>query len=152
MEIRFYVSCFVARPAGGSHEFLQLKRAGERYMTGTWQLVSGAIENNETAWQAALRELSEETGLAPREFYQLDVVNTFYLARLDAIMQAPLFCALVDIDATVTLNAEHSDFRWIDRHDLIASLMWPGERMAAEELCREILDDGPAKPFLRIPV
>jgi hypothetical protein len=30
--------------------------------------------------------------------------------------------------------------------------MWPGERAALHEVCREILDDGPAKPYLKIPL
>src|SRR5256885_1511566 len=109
MQVRFYVSCFVLRPAGSSHEFLQILRAKGKYMGETWQLVCGAIEPNETAWQAALRELREETGLTPTEFYLLDVVNTFYLAKTDSIMHSPMFCAIVAADADVQLNDEHTD-------------------------------------------
>lgn len=150
MQVRFYVSCFVVRPSGPSHEFLQLRRASQKYMGGTWQLVSGGIEESETAWQAALRECREETGLTPVEFYQVDVVNTFYLAASDSIMQSPMFCALVSPGAIVVLNHEHTDFRWVPRSEIESKVMWPGERCALIELCREILDDGPAKPFLRI--
>ena len=150
MNSRAYVYCFVARPAGASHELLQLRRSAGRSMGGTWQLVSGGIEAGETAWQAAIRELREETGLAPREFFQLDVVNTFYLAAGDSIIHAPMFCAMVEADAKVTLNHESTEFRWKPRSEFSSALMWPGERAAFGELCAEILDDGPAKPFLRI--
>ncbi len=33
-----------------------------------------------------------------------------------------------------------------------ADFLWPGERNQLAELCREILDDGPAKRYLRIQI
>ncbi|MBC8108804.1 MAG: NUDIX domain-containing protein [Anaerolineae bacterium] len=151
MRIHHYVSCFVIRPsADGSHEFLQVFRARGKYMGETWQLVTGGIDEGETAWQAALRELTEETGLAPVEFYQVDVMNTFYLAATDSISMSPMFCAIVSAGASVTLNHEHTEFRWVPRDKMESSVMWPGERAALRELCREILDNGPAKPYLKI--
>ena len=53
-------------------------------------------------------------------------------------------------EAAISLNEEHDAFRWLPREQYVSHLMWPGERLACEELCREILDNGPAKPFLRI--
>ncbi len=152
MKTHYYASCFVVRPAGESHEFLQLLRAPGKYMGGTWQLVTGGIEEGETAWQTALRELKEETGLAPAEFFQLDVVNTFYIASFDTIFQSPMFCAIVPADAHVALNEEHTDYRWTQRESIAAALMWPGEKTAVAELLAEILNDGPAKAFLRLKV
>jgi dATP pyrophosphohydrolase len=150
MKIHYYVSCFVARPSGDSHEFLQLRRRPDKYMGDTWQLVTGGIDEGETAWQAALRELREETSLEPTEFYQVDVVNTFYLASTDRISHSPMFCALVPPDARVKLNNEHTAFRWVPREQMMSAVMWPGERAALAEVLREILDNGPAKSYLRI--
>src|SRR5215213_1808569 len=151
MRIHHYVSCFVVRPtANGSHEFLQVLRARGKYMGETWQLVTGGIDDRETAWQAALRELDEETGLTPVEFYQVDVINTFYLAATDSISMSPMFCAIVSANAEVKLNDEHTDFRWVPQEKMQAAVMWPGERAALAELCREILDNGPAKAYLKI--
>ncbi len=150
MQTRVYVSCFVVRRDGAGDAFLQLRREPTRYMGDTWQLVTGGIDAGETAWQAALRELREETGLTPIEFFQLDVVNTFYLAASDSILHSPMFCAIVAPDSAVVLNHENIAFRWLGRQEMASALMWPGERTAFTELCREILDDGPAKPFLRL--
>ena len=153
MRIHHYVSCFVVRPtADDSHEFLQVLRARGKYMGETWQLVTGGLDHGETAWQAALRELREETGCVPIEFYQVDVINTFYLAQTDTISMSPMFCAIVAPDAQVQLNPEHTDFRWVPRDAIESKIMWPGERKALRELCAEILDDGPAKPYLKIEI
>ena len=150
MKIIHYASCFVVRSRDAGYEFLQLRRARGRFMEETWQLVTGGIEPGETAWQAALRELKEETALVPSEFYQVDVVNTFYLAATDSISQSPMFCAVVLTDSTVRLNEENTDYRWVPREKIEACIMWPGERAALREVFREILDDGPAKRYLRI--
>lgn len=163
MNTRYFVSCFVCRQTQAGPEFLQLLRALARrdrfgdpsslvpnYMGGTWQLVTGKIEPTETAHAAALRELFEETTLKPLDFFQINRVNTFYVANGDAIVHVPMFCAVVDPSAQVKLNPEHTDFRWLSRNVFAGQLMWPGERDAFAELCREILDDGPAKKHLRI--
>jgi dATP pyrophosphohydrolase len=148
------VNCYVARPGGNdgaSHELLQLCRAPADSLGGAWSIVRGGIEADETAWQAALRELLEETGLVPLEFYQLDTIDQFYLVADDSVWHVPGFCAIVGRDATITLNEEHHDFRWVPRNRIAESFIWPGERLQLAELCREILDDGPAKKYLRIP-
>jgi dATP pyrophosphohydrolase len=68
MKIRYdMIACHVVRPdeTGASHEFLQLRRRADDYLGGTWQIVRGTCLPDEPAWQAALRELEEETGLRP---------------------------------------------------------------------------------------
>jgi dATP pyrophosphohydrolase len=147
-----YVQCHVLRAAPGTHEFLQLRRAPGEFMAGTWQIVNGRIESGEKAWQTALRELREETGLEPLEFYQLDTVNTFYLASDDAIWYCPGFCAIAPAGTAVILDAEHDSFRWVPRDQIDSQLMWPGERQALAEIFREILGNGLAKPHLRLAI
>ena len=150
MKHTYFVTCFVIRQRDGRWEFLQMLRSPERYMGDTWQLCTGGIYDGETATQAMLREIEEETGLTPDEFYQLDVVSTFFLSRIDALVTSPMFCAVVDPAAVVVLNDENTDHRWVDQAEILSRVMWPGERTALAELEREILKDGPAKPYLKI--
>jgi dATP pyrophosphohydrolase len=146
------VTCFVARPtpSGTLGELLQMRRAAGEFLAGAWGAVHGKVETGETAWQAALRELREEAGLAPEEFYQLDTVNTFYLAADDTVWHVPGFCAVVPRAAEVVLNEEHDAVRWVTRDRFESDFLWPGERRQVEELVREIFDDGPAKEHLRV--
>src|SRR5688500_9597163 len=111
------VTVFVVRPAatGASHQFLQVRRAPGDYMGDTWQIVRGGVETGESAVHAALRELREETGVSPREFYRLGCVESFYTSVDDTLWHAVPFCAIVGRDDTVRLNDEHVDFRWIGR-------------------------------------
>ena len=121
-----------------------------KYLAGAWSTVRGKIEEGETAWVAALREMSEETSMRPDEFFQLDTVDIFYLHGDDTLWHCPGFCAVVGRDVQVTLNEEHDALRWIPRARIDQDFLWPGERAQLAELCREILDKGPATPYLRI--
>src|SRR5690606_39622498 len=54
---------YVVRPQGRTHEVLQLLRRPEAYLGDTWQFPGGRLEEGETAADAAVRELKEETRL-----------------------------------------------------------------------------------------
>lgn len=146
------VVVYVLRPTadGASHEVLQLLRRAGAYMGGTWQFCSGRIEPGETAAQAALRELREETGVVPRELSFLSHVETFYLPQADAICRRAGFCVVVGRDDAITLNAEHTDHRWISRAQIRRMVTWPGERAALAEIFREHLRPSLAAPHRRL--
>jgi dATP pyrophosphohydrolase len=146
------IACHVARPTadGSSFELLQLRRATTDYMGGSWQIVRGRFEGTETAWQAALRELHEETGLSPREFYKLSHMEVFYLVIDETIWHCPGFIAIVGRDQPVQLNDEHDAFRWISIAEAHEQYMWPGERQSLAEIEREIFGNGLSKQYLNI--
>jgi 8-oxo-dGTP pyrophosphatase MutT (NUDIX family) len=148
------VTVFVVRPdaAGTSHEFLQRHRVPEDYMGNTWQLIRGGLNPGENAVHGALRELHEESGLTPAEFYRLGTVESFYTPIDDTLWHSVAFCAVVSRDARITLNEEHDGSRWIPRREFPAACTWASERNLLDELFAEILDNGPAKPLLHIPL
>ncbi len=53
-------------------------RRNSLYLNDTWQMISDRIEHGEKAWEAALREIEEETGLVPGRFYFTDALEQFY--------------------------------------------------------------------------
>lgn len=144
------IDVYVFRRNGDRVDFLTLLRAPQTALGGTWQSVHGKIEPGETAWQAALRELGEETGLSPTGFWQIDFVNTFYVARSDQILMCPCFAAEVRADAAVGLSDEHVDFTWLPTDAACERFLWPGQREAVREIESEILGAGLAEPHLRI--
>ena len=152
MTVRTHkIVVFVARPIDdGRHAFLQLRRQNTGYLDGTWQTVRGSIEPGETAVAAALRELREETGVEPVEFYRLGSVESFYDLESDAIWHSAAFCALVEAGAVIVLNEEHDAVRWIDERDVDQHFTWPSEKPLLAEIRREILHDSLAKPHLLI--
>jgi dATP pyrophosphohydrolase len=141
---------FVARPtSSGRHEFLQMRRRTQP-LAGTWQTVRGSIEAGETAAQAAIRELREETAVRPVEFYRLGTVETFYDLDSDAVWHSAAFFALLADDATVTLNDEHDAVRWVNETEIDRQFMWPSEKPLIKEIKGELLTDSLCKPHLRI--
>ena len=118
---------------------------------GAWEVVHGRIEEGETPVHAAVRELGEETGLAPKALYTI-ASHPFYVAALDSVLMAVTFAALVDPRATVTLGPEHSRFAWLSFADAADRSTWP----RAEEHLRwigKLLRSGtagPAEDVLRV--
>lgn len=152
MNVRTHkIVVFVARRTrDGRHEFLQMRRRGDEPLAGTWQTVRGSIEGGETAADAALRELREETSVRPAEFFRLGSVETFYDLDSDSIWHSAAFFALLAADATVTINDEHDALRWIDENEIDRHFMWPSEKPLINEIRDELLGDGLCKRFLHI--
>lgn len=144
------IDVYAFRRSAMQVEFLLLKRSEGRRLAGTWQAVHGRIEPGETAVQAALRELEEETGLRPIGFWQLEFVNTFYLAAEDALLMCPCFAAEIDPATEIVLSAEHTDYRWEPSEQALEGYMWPGQRHAVREIMAEIVTPGLAEPHMRI--
>lgn len=144
------VEIFPFRRRGGTVEFLMLQRARGDRLGGTWHAVHGSIEPGETAVQAALRELYEESGLTPLRFWQIDFVSTFFLADLDCVCLNPVFTAEIDPAAEVRLSDEHEGFRWVAADEAPGAFMWPNQRRALREIMDEVITPGLAEPYLRI--
>ena len=121
------VDAYVYRKTGDKSKYLILKRARTKMYEHLWQGVAGKIEKGEQAWQAAIRELKEETGLDPIRIFVADHVSKFYETHGDRVNLVPVFGIEVDSDI-ISLSREHSDFKWVDYDSACSYLVWRGQK------------------------
>ena len=107
--------------------FLLLKRSRKKIYEYLWQGVAGKIEKNELAWQAALRELEEETGLTAKRMFVADYVSKFYEKHGDRMNFVPVFGIEVK-NKKVSLSEEHCNFKWLSFKKAHAKLTWNGQK------------------------
>jgi dATP pyrophosphohydrolase len=134
----YAVSAFVCRRDAAGWKVLLLRRVGER-LDGTWCQVGGAVEAGETAWQTALREIREETGLIAERLYSADICEQFYEAEPECVAVAPVFVAFVDSEQPVILDREHSEFRWATFDEAESLLPFAGQRNVLRHVEREFI-------------
>lgn len=152
------VDVLVIRPraAGGDGgvagwRVLLLQRGPGVRSPGSWETVHGSIERGERPDAAALREVEEETGLAVERLYSIRV-QPFYLAKLDTVQLAVVFCAFVGEPGAITLGPEHQAHRWVAVDEALATFAWPSERQALREatVLLGAGDAGPMEDMLRV--
>lgn len=113
-------------------EFLLLKRAPNEYYPNLWQMVSGKIKENETAYEAALREIKEETGLIPEKFWVAPTIDKFYSADGDSICLLPVFAAKVNYFSEIQLSPEHNAYKWVSYEEAKENLAWEGQQKSLD--------------------
>jgi 8-oxo-dGTP pyrophosphatase MutT (NUDIX family) len=128
------VDVYVLRGAGPALECLVLRRVAGGRCPGSWEAVHGHIEADERPAEAAVRELHEETGLAPLRLYNLSRLESFYLHRSDEVALVPVFAAFVSPDATVRLGPEHDRLEWLAPEAARRRFAWPREGRALEDI------------------
>ncbi len=143
-----YIDVFPFAHTNIGLRFLLLRRAPHNSYPGIWQPVAGKIKSGEKAWQAGLRELQEETGFLPRNFYTLDHVSSYYLHTTDEILQVPAFMAEVE-QKEPTLNHEHDDFQWLTLNEAMETASWQPYRKALISI-PNLLDSSPALALAKI--
>jgi dihydroneopterin triphosphate diphosphatase len=143
--------CFIVRFIDGRSEYLLMHRCGE-YLKGNWQMVTGGINQGmETAWQAALRELKEETGLTPQAFYTVDQIESFYEFNLDKILFGPIFLAIVDPSQEVQLSPlEHDRYVWKPYEEALDYLQFANQRRILNYIEERYVQRKP-DPFFAVP-
>jgi len=143
----FSIALFALREVADEADVLLLRR--NHTLVGEWCQIAGAIEEGETAWQAAVRELKEETGLTPTRLYSGDICEQFYEADRNAITLVPVFVAYVDYDAPITLNEEHSEYKWIGLDWAEDMVPFGGQRRVLRHIKQEFVIRDPSE-HLRI--
>jgi putative (di)nucleoside polyphosphate hydrolase len=117
-----------------------------------WQMPQGGIDPGEDPWATALRELEEETGIAPhlveqvarcpeRLRYRLpdELIGVIWKEPWVGQDQDWFLARFLGSDADVNIATEHAEFRqwkWVDPQQL-PELIVPFKR----DLYRRLLDD-----------
>lgn len=134
------VDVYPYRHSGTKCEYMLLRRSPHVVYAGEWRMVGGKRRQDERAWEAARRELQEETGCRPVLLWALPSANTFYEWQTDSVRVTPAFAA--EIDGEPVLNHEHDAYEWLDFEEAQARLRWPEQRrllgIVHAELGREI--------------
>lgn len=149
------VDVYPYRLGASGSEFLLLRRAAGVAYAGQWRMVGGKIEPGETAWQAALRELKEETGQDPARAWTVPSVNAFYEWQTDRLNLVPAFAAELDGSpatggADPVLDDEHDAFAWLPAETAAERLRWPEQRRLVRLVATLLPDHFP--PELTLPL
>ncbi len=122
------ISAYIICKTHTDAKYLLIRRCG-RLLPGTWQMVTGGVHIGETAWETALREIQEETGIIPDSLYSADTVETFYMASNDKIAFVPVFVAFIHEPTTVQLSPdEHDAYEWLSFENAMKRLVWSEQR------------------------
>lgn len=133
-------------PAGGDParpgEVLLITVAG-----GRWQLPKGRLEAGETAEQAAVREVEEETGVRGRVRHELPAID-YWFSRPDRRVHKRVDYFLLDYVAGSTEGYDPQEVdgaAWLPWDEALARLTFANERRVVEA-ARQAAEGGAAPP------
>ncbi len=138
------VSVVVLRGAGAVTQMLLARRSGA-WLDGVWSYIAGHVQDGETGWQAARRELFEETGLVPAALYATSFCEQFYRAQPEGIEIVPAFVARVGEHAAVRLDHEHSVSCWVGLDEAAMRLPFGSQRDLLAHVRREFVERAPSE-------
>ena len=144
----FCIAAYILKKEKEQTQYLLLRRSGKK-LHGNWQMVSGGIEKGETAPQAAIREIQEETGLTPHRLYSADTLEIFYEVSKNGIIFVPVFVAFIDIDQTIRLSpSEHDAYQWLPFEKALTFLEFSNQKRIISHIDKEFVQKDPNSKFL----
>ena len=143
-----FISVYLIKLIDGKAKFLIIKRDSEPYKN-IWQPITGKIREGEKAWQAALREAKEETGLTPDRFYSAEFIEKFYELNMEIIALSPAFVGFVESDQDIRLSKEHREYRWVSFDEAIEKVAFYEQKAAFRHIQKYFIESEPPQ-ILRI--
>jgi len=116
----------------GDLKYLILKRSENEIFPGLWQMVTGKIECGEKAYETAIREIKEETGLIPKKLWVVPNINSFYSQADDCISLLPVFAAQLSSSCSVKISEEHCEYKWVSSKEAKKLFAWEGQRKSVD--------------------
>lgn len=117
---------------------------GLRSTRNIWQFVAGGAEDKETPIEAAIRELSEETGINIKEedLIVLDSKTTIPVVNVTGtytwgkdVFVIPEYAFAVDATSfQIKLSNEHTEFKWLEYNKAMDILTYDSNKTALWEL------------------
>ncbi len=118
---RYSLSTVVYAERSDGHVLL-LQRAEGSALAGQFFPPGGIVDPGEDPWDAAIRELREETGLTPASPLMMVGCYPMFVYG-QSMLQLSFRCQVaVDTDTPVELSHEHTDMLWIAPADMAAFL------------------------------
>ncbi|MFN8080164.1 MAG: NUDIX hydrolase [Kineosporiaceae bacterium] len=118
----------------------RLNRAGRV----EWCLPKGHLESGETAEQAAVREIAEETGIVGRVVASLGTIDYWFAAEGRRVHKRVHHYLLEATGGVLSLEGdpdqEAVEVAWVALDDLVSLLAFPNERRIAREATAFLAD------------
>ena len=143
------VNIAVVKKDDDGWKILVLQRSDAGSYPGCWGLLTGRKEDHEVVAQIVTRELRARVGLTATRIWSTEHVIRFYEPEFDQIWMLPLIIAIVDADAKVDLQTEHSAFRWLDPFRAKRQVTWKNLYRAIENIAEE-LEVYPARTWVEL--
>ncbi|MDK9736952.1 NUDIX domain-containing protein [Vibrio sp. D404a] len=121
----------------------------KRVKGGFWCHVAGSIENNETGWQAIVREFKEETEIDVQALYNAQFLEQFYEHYSNVIELIPVFAVVCPPDQEVILNDEHTEYRWCTLEEAKQLAPFPNQHAVYDHVWQYFVDKEP-NPLYRV--
>ncbi|OIQ26461.1 NUDIX domain-containing protein [uncultured Vibrio sp.] len=128
----------------GSPKILLMKRVKGGY----WCHVAGSIEADETGVEAIEREFKEETQIDVSTLYNGHYIDNFYEPHANVMQLIPVFAVYCKDDQAITLNDEHTEFRWCSLEEAIELTPFPGQHMVYQHIWSHFVENTPNEHLL----
>lgn len=124
------IECWVIRRTADAEDVVLLLHvpASPAIPDGFWQPITGGIHQGETAREACVREIFEETGLKVRAGDLRRVPGHWEFDLPHQVIRKELFWVEVTEAAVRTAPEEHDDWRWAPVSAVEGQLYWESNR------------------------
>jgi dATP pyrophosphohydrolase len=141
------IAAILLKKVENGYKVLLLKR-DTSILREAWCYIGGSIEKGEKAWEAAIREVREETGITKIILYISNKFDQFYSPNEDYIYVAPVFVGYVGDNQEVVLNYEHKEYQWMTFEEAKNKVTLPGNDEVLEFVEKHFVKRNPSSFLL----